>query len=192
MSTRFLAIVVICTLAGCSNTKASGASRDGGTGDAYIEEAAPDAVLLTDDSLAGGGDDLAQGDASVYVQTDAFAGWMGGSCALNSDCVNSPAALAVAAAKCLDEVFCLSGICRGECTHSCVVVRSDIDPCPTPRLCVKIPAGAGLSLCKITPVPCTVPSDCPAVRPVLPDGGQAAWTCEDGVCRYPGFEYATR
>lgn len=190
---RLLVISSLCVVAGCGSTKKAGADADG-VSDSRAEGALTDAASLGD-AFNSGRDGPIQPqsgeDASTYVQTDAFAGWVGGACTQNADCVGSPAAVAVSAAKCLDEVYCLSGVCHGECTQSCVVVRSDVNPCQAPRLCVKIPAGGGLSLCKIKPVSCATAGDCPLVRLVLPDAGQAEWSCEDGICRYPAFEYAT-
>lgn len=134
----------------------------------------------------------ADGETATYVQTDAFTGWIGGACNVNADCINSPAANGPGLAKCADELFCLDGVCHGDCMQECVVVRSDIDPCPAPWLCVTPANGGGMSICMIKPVQCTSATDCPKALPRLPDGGQAQWTCEAGICQYPGYQYATQ
>jgi hypothetical protein len=130
-------------------------------------------------------------EAPIRVESDAFTGWIGGSCSVNKDCHQSPAARGISTERCADEIYCLGGVCYAACTKMCAVVRSDVDPCPPPRLCVHF-AVSSVSLCKITPVECTLATDCPLARPPSADGGQAEWSCEDGICRYPGFEYATR
>jgi hypothetical protein len=121
---------------------------------------------------------------------DASGTWLGGACNVNADCTISSAA-AADKRTCLNELYCLSGICHSDCTTTCVAVRSDVNPCLTPRLCTQVPGGGATSLCKITPIPCATAATCPQYRPVLPDGGQADWTCIDGICSYPGFEYPT-
>ena len=35
-------------------------------------------------------------------------------------------------------------------------------------------------------------ADCPKYLPRTADSGAASWTCQDGVCAYPDFVYATR
>jgi hypothetical protein len=200
-------IQILCLFTCCGTEKTKGPGVDSSTGSdlpAYTDSidlanAGPDAILGGEevlsrlDAVPASGGDLAPDDGpATYLQTDAFTGWVGGACGVNADCLNSPAAKGVSAAKCLTELFCLDGICHGDCTNTCVVVRSDTNPCLAPRLCVTFAVGGGISLCEIAPVQCSSVGDCPFVRPLLPDGGQADWTCESGVCRYPGFQYATQ
>ena len=127
---------------------------------------------------------------SIRLQTDAFSGWLGGSCQVNSDCTNSPAAAAIVHMTCPSQIFCMDGLCHSECIEACIVVRADVNPCHEPRFCVAFATSGGLSFCRITPLQCVTQSDCPLAQ-VLGDGG-AELTCNDGICSFPGFEYPTQ
>ena len=81
---------------------------------------------------------------------------------------------------------CSGGTCYADCANSCIAVRTDVNPCPSPRFCA--PA---LGVCKIIPIRCSSANDCPVYLPPLDDGGSAAWACDAGICSYPGTDYAT-
>lgn len=121
----------------------------------------------------------------------AFDSATGGECSTNAECVNSPAAKALANVRCAGrDIFCLDSVCHAECTKTCVVARSDVNPCPAPRLCVPNLSGS-VAFCSITPTSCATVADCSAYLPPTADGSERAWACTDGLCTYPGFEYAT-
>jgi hypothetical protein len=42
-----------------------------------------------------------------------------------------------------------------------------------------------LAVCRPTEVACDDPRDCPRYKP----SSTGEWSCEDHVCRFPGFEY---
>jgi hypothetical protein len=121
----------------------------------------------------------------------AFDSGTGGECTVNADCVDSPAAQAIKDVRCAGrDIYCLDATCHAECTDTCEAIRTDVNPCAAPRLCVPFLGGA-TSFCSITPVKCSKVSDCPAYLPPTPNGDPGAWSCTDGVCAYPGFDYAT-
>jgi len=129
-------------------------------------------------------------DTGGSQQGQAFDGAVGGECDTNAECADSPAAQELENIRCAgQEVYCLDQICHAQCLDPCVVARSDINPCTPPRLCVKVVGS--LAFCSIKPAPCAEATDCPDYLPPTADGGQAAWACQDGVCEYPGLEYAT-
>ena len=160
------AVVVAC--AARSNNRPSSTIEDAG---ADSSAASPGEALVDDAGYPG--------EPSVVTS--------GGNCASNSDCTNSAAAQALAGARCTGwETYCLNGTCFADCAGSCLAIRSDINPCPPQRFCAP-----ELGSCKIVPISCGEASDCPAYLPPLPDGGVAAWTCDAGICAYPGIDYAT-
>jgi hypothetical protein len=127
------------------------------------------------------------GDAGTGVAVPE-GGTSGGTCAVNADCADSAAAQAIQNTRCIGlEIYCLAGQCHGDCGDSCTAVRTDVDPCPAPRLCA--PAK---SVCAIVPIRCQGANDCPVYLPPTADGGTAAWVCDAGICAYPGFQYATQ
>jgi hypothetical protein len=129
---------------------------------------------------------------AIYIADGPIPGWVGGVCTSNADCTNSPAAVENSWYGCLNEVYCLAGLCHGDCTIECELVRIDINPCPAPRICMTLPGSGSTSICKITPIPCVTAETCPLNKPILADGGQGDWSCVDGICVYPEFEYPTQ
>jgi len=144
--------------------------------------------MVTDGGTAS---DAIPDDASVMVRTDGFTGWIGGVCIVNADCLDSPAQRDFAF-TCADETYCLEGLCHVACVSQCVMVRSDVNPCISPRICTQLPGSGGMAVCKITPVPCTTAATCPLYKPALADGGLGEWTCENGICQYPGYVNPTQ
>jgi hypothetical protein len=125
-------------------------------------------------------------DASAWTADGA----VGGACQNNADCVGSPADLTSRPVRCVGkDLYCLDGLCHAECRDSCTQLRTDVNPCPAPRICVPI-TGLGIAFCSLTPPPCQAAADCPTYRPPV-DGSSADWTCDQGICRYPGLEPAT-
>lgn len=115
------------------------------------------------------------------------------SCRTNAECEDSDVARSLAKIKCPSEVYCLNGKCDGACNPSCKDVRSDLNSCGDAGLCVPLP-GSGddpSGLCSLRPIECTSADECPAFKPATAaDGGK--WSCDDGICSYPGYTYATR
>lgn len=115
----------------------------------------------------------------------------GNDCSVNSDCVDSSAAEAIAEKKCPSEVYCIDGTCHGECRTLCEPIRTDTNPCDGSRLCAPSTAEANVGLCTMKPIVCSSAAECP-VYLAATDGASAEWTCEAGICFYPGWMYATR
>ena len=116
---------------------------------------------------------------------------MGGSCQVNSDCTNSPAAAALANVRCAGgEIYCWNAECYSDCMDTCTVVRTDVNPCPTPRIC-EPRFGGQQSFCAMTVAKCQSAADCPAYLPHV-DAGQAVWSCVGGICTFPGYEFPTQ
>jgi hypothetical protein len=120
----------------------------------------------------------------------ASSGAPGTECEENVDCKDSAAAAAIDDLRCAGrDIYCLNGSCHAECLDQCEAASSDVNPCEAPRLCVDM-SGAGF--CSIRPAACSQSSDCPAYLPPAPEGVVGAWTCRDGFCEYPGYDYPTR
>jgi len=114
----------------------------------------------------------------------------GSQCASNSDCADS--AVANSPQRCIGwEVYCASQQCKGRCGDECVVLRADQNPCSEGICKRSLSAGDPYGYCTTVPISCDMADTCPQYRPPLPDGSQSDWTCEDRVCRYPGFTYPT-
>ena len=113
-------------------------------------------------------------------------------CQLNADCVDSEAGRQAQILRCAStDLYCLNAHCSVECGKRCQVVVSDQNPCEAPRLCAPL-AGSGVSFCTILPIKCASPADCPVYLPTTGDGGQSSWSCDNGICQYPGWTYATK
>lgn len=107
-------------------------------------------------------------------------------CTVNADCADSAAVAEAAMLKCPEaEVFCDGGQCAAECALECVVSRLDVNPCES-GTCSLGPFGR--TYCSMLPVECESEEACPAF---LPDG-ETAWTCDEGVCKHPSWEYPTQ
>ena len=134
-------------------------------------------------------------DASGMVQADSGrdnpdSG--GAECQTTADCKDSAAATKARDLKCLvPEVHCLEHACKFGCAANCTVARADVNPCQQ-GLCAHspYPVTKAMNFCTMLPVGCDSSVDCPKYLPPTAAGG-ATWSCEEGICRYPGFEYAT-
>ena len=112
----------------------------------------------------------------------------GGECVTNEDCRSSPRA-EENRRQCQQDIYCLEGTCYWECRETCVVARTDVNPCEPPRLCAKIYGSVSTdTYCTMEPVLCHTAADCPLYLPT--DGG--SWSCNAGQCDYPGHAYATQ
>ena len=112
-------------------------------------------------------------------------------CAQNGDCADSDAARLAMTLRCAwTDLYCLAGKCNAECGKRCQVVITDQNPCTDGRLCAPL-VGSGASFCTIMPIKCMTTSDCPQYLPRDRDGGQSVWACDNGICQYPGWNYAT-
>lgn len=113
-------------------------------------------------------------------------------CSTNADCENSSAADDLKGVRCAgQELYCLNRKCRSGCMAPCSVVRTDVNPCPEPRLCTPKLDGS-VSFCTITPTTCESADDCSSFLPPTSSAETAQWSCEEGLCVYPGYEYPTR
>ena len=84
--------------------------------------------------------------------------------------------------------YCRSEVCEVGCAQTCQVARNDVNPCDNETLiCNEPPGGAELPYCTGRPIECSSTDDCPLYKPT--DDGD--WTCEDGICEFPGFSYAS-
>lgn len=170
-------VSILPILAACGGDGKAQGRGDGGDADAGPSDAA----------IVEGGTDA----GASFFADGPIHGWVGGACTVNNDCTASPAAMESGKYGCINEVFCLDGVCHGDCTITCSMVRTDINPCPAPRICTALPGSGPTTVCKITPIPCTTAATCPRYLPSFPDGGTGEWSCTDGICRYPGFSYST-
>lgn len=106
-------------------------------------------------------------------------------CRDDQDCTSSVAALR--AGRCdPKDVYCAQGSCHAECLDPCRTVRSDANPCQGGLLCTHA-AGQPEGFCSAKPVQCQSKADCPVFVPAGTDA--AEWTCEDDVCKHPGWTY---
>jgi hypothetical protein len=115
-------------------------------------------------------------------------------CNENADCAKSTAADKARDLKCLlPEVYCLQNKCAFGCGAVCTVARVDVNPCDQ-GICAPSPyqGSKDMSFCTMLPVKCDSTSDCPRYLPSVAGGQDGSWTCEGGVCTYPGFDYPTR
>lgn len=113
-------------------------------------------------------------------------------CQRNSDCVSSPEAVNHRA-QCLQDVYCLAGVCHWECRSMCQPQRTDVNPCPNQALCATLKDSVDKSVlwCTMTPIECNTVEDCPSYTPPTEAGYPGAWTCDSGICAYPNLQYAT-
>lgn len=114
-------------------------------------------------------------------------------CAVANDCWNTPegARLGRCAPK---EVACVAGSCRVACPQLCEVVDPHTNPCrDAKQVCNESRSGrVDLPYCASGPIACDSSADCPLYVPVDDANEGAEWTCEAGVCHFPGFDYAWR
>jgi hypothetical protein len=105
-------------------------------------------------------------------------------CSHNSDCA------AMGGKSCAPrDAWCESGKCQFFCGQLCQTTISDANACADgvctdPGHSTPVPAH-----CTVAPIACTTPSDCPLYRAPDTSGAQLDWTCEQGVCAYPGLNY---
>ena len=108
-------------------------------------------------------------------------------CRDDQDCASSAAALAVGRCDPKD-VYCAQDKCHAECLEPCRTVRTDVNPCEEGRLCTQA-EGQPEGFCSAKPVACRSDADCPLFVPEAT--GAAGWTCDNSVCRHPGWTYAS-
>jgi hypothetical protein len=106
-------------------------------------------------------------------------------CVVHDDCWSSP--ISQAQGRCGPQVACIEGVCDAWCPDSCEVTDPDVNPCTEPGwICA--PVDGSWSRCSPTEIDCETIDDCPHHRPAR----NGAWTCDDGICRFPGFSYLYR
>lgn len=109
---------------------------------------------------------------------------VGGTCVADSDCAGSYAAQQVG--RCGPDVVCDQGTCRAECLGTCDAAIAE--GCPAGSLCTASaspsPDFRTASVCTKRVLHCTSADQCPIQVP-----GDGTWTCESGVCRFPGHVY---
>ena len=103
-------------------------------------------------------------------------------CIVHDDCWNSPVSQELG--RCGGTVACVEGVCDAWCPEPCEISDPEVNPCTKPGwICA--PFDATWSRCKPTEVDCETIDDCPDYRP----SADGAWTCDEGICRFPGFSY---
>ena len=105
-------------------------------------------------------------------------------CSRHADCATSD--VLRAAGRCPAEAYCSEGSCHPGCLKLCKVVRQDFNPCNAGLICSESQNGKDPGLCRGRPIVCQVDDDCPIFLPT-PD---QSWSCIDGTCRFPEFQYA--
>lgn len=112
----------------------------------------------------------------------------GTACKVPDDCWNTPETekLGRCAPK---EVACMQSSCRAACGALCEVVDPNLNPCKNPQLiCTQSQNNeVALPFCAAAPLACDAAEDCPVS---LPQTGSGSWSCDNGICRFPGFQYA--
>jgi len=85
--------------------------------------------------------------------------------------------------------YCHEETCVRQCAQLCQVVREDVNPCSDEKLICNEAQGTPIESphCTGRPIECSSTADCPLFRPS--DAG--SWSCERGICRFPGFQYAS-
>ena len=115
----------------------------------------------------------------------------GSECQRNADCIDSAAGRLAITLRCaLTDLYCLEGQCIAECGKRCQTALPDQNPCTDGRLCAPL-GNSDTSFCSRMPIKCASAADCPLYLPMSKDGSQVSWGCEEGICRYPGWTYAT-
>ena len=103
-------------------------------------------------------------------------------CAVHDDCGNSE--IAQEQGRCAPRVACVEGICDAWCPDTCEVIDPDVNPCTEPGwICPSVDGST--ARCIPTEISCETTNDCPDYRP----SSTGAWTCDNGTCRFPGFQY---
>lgn len=111
-------------------------------------------------------------------------------CDTSAECAESTQ-LADRLGRCVAEVYCVSDRCDGECVQPCEVVDPLFNPCEQPGRVCNEPTMAdtsGVWHCTAVPITCERVEDCPVYRPA----DEGSWECADGICQFPGFEYAIK
>jgi hypothetical protein len=104
-------------------------------------------------------------------------------CDVHADCNGSKESLE--AGRCGPSSACVDGECIAWCPQRCGPLADDDAPCEDGYVCTEPMSGpAGRPICSATEIECEDAAQCPKERP-----GDGEWTCEDQVCRFPGFSY---
>jgi len=109
-------------------------------------------------------------------------------CSSHDDCWDSHAVQE--AGKCAPEAWCEEGICQAKCEALCHA-QDGASSCGGGLICNQSQselAHDSPGRCTRHPIPCETVADCPVVRPTTESG---EWSCEEGICRFPGFSYFT-
>ena len=114
-------------------------------------------------------------------------------CAAHDECWSS--SITDALGRCAPkEMACDHGTCTGSCAQPCETIQADVNPCDDAALICNDArdlnaSASGFVHCTGVEIPCNNVEQCPLYLPPAPAGSEAAWSCEAGVCRYPGFNY---
>lgn len=89
------------------------------------------------------------------------------------------------------DTACVRGRCRAECASTCIPYGCSTPGavCETPAPTRSISPSNVVRSCTKNPIACTTAADCPLEQPRSATSA-GEWSCESGVCRYPGFTYA--
>lgn len=110
-------------------------------------------------------------------------------CASSEECLDSPEVLQ--AGRCAPmNVYCKNHGCVAHCAEECSTVLASINPCRDQSLIctdsANLDPNSEIAYCTGRAISCDSVGDCPRYRP-FSDGD---WSCEEDVCRFPGFKYA--
>jgi hypothetical protein len=106
-------------------------------------------------------------------------------CAMDDECADFAHRLGRCGPK---EVWCSDkGQCTGGCRDLCVTADPRVTVCPERLVCSDTGATNPMpSSCTALPISCDSEADCPLFLP-----GDGSWECVEGICRFPGFTYAS-
>lgn len=109
-------------------------------------------------------------------------------CEVDDDCWNDPAVEQLG--RCRPQVLCRERTCEAWCPEACVIVRADTNPCRDPSHICNEPESSSRNshwFCTAHEIGCGSVDECPKYKPSL----SHQWSCMNGVCRFPGFHYAS-
>lgn len=121
--------------------------------------------------------------AALLVAFAAGCGDDATSCDVHADCNGSKESLE--AGRCGPSSACVDNECVAWCPQQCGAQADGDEPCEDGYVCTEPMSGTvGRAICSATEIECEDAAQCPKERP-----GDGEWTCEDSICRFPGFSY---
>ena len=111
-------------------------------------------------------------------------------CSVADDCWNAPEGQQLG--RCFPkDLACVNGTCRIDCAELCEMIDPKLNPCRDRRqICNQSESGRiDHPYCTRSPIACGSAEDCPLFLPDTAGAETARWSCDAGVCRFPGFQY---